>query len=156
MILSPRPTQLGNLVSLQPRPGKPELIGKRNQPPAEGVEDSVSQSRGKDGTALLHHLSRNPAEMLQSLKIIEAETVPFFSLAFSFPPFILETHYPHRGSSTQQMKHFSKAHCERLQCRQTILSFTAHSPKKPKEHLVHCIFCFFLLLFYKCFYSFLI
>lgn len=96
--------------------------------------------QGKDGRALLHHLSRNPAEMLQSLKIIAAKTVPFFSLASSFPPFFLETHYPHRGSSTQQMKHFSKAHCEGLQCRQTIASLTAHSPKKPKEHLVHCIF----------------
>lgn len=85
---------------------------KWNQPPAEGVEDRMSWR------ALLHHLSRNPAEMLQSLKIIEARTVPFFSLASSFPPFSLET-YPHRGSSTQQMKCFSKAHCERLQCRQS-------------------------------------
>lgn len=82
---------------------------KWNQPPAEGVEDSMSWSRGKDGRALLHHLSRNLAEMFQSLKIIEAKTVPFFSLASCFSPCILETHYPLRGSSTRRNETFFKS-----------------------------------------------
>lgn len=60
---------------------------------------TTSPGAWKDGRALLHSLSRNPAEMSQSLKITEAKTVPFFFLPSSFPPFILETHYPHRRSS---------------------------------------------------------
>lgn len=97
-----RPAQLGNLVYLQLRPGKTSCskwLEIEISPSTDRVEGDVSQNQLKDGRALLHSLSSNPAEMLNSLKITGAKTVPFFFLASSFPPFVLETHYPLRGSS---------------------------------------------------------